>query len=543
MERTGNHLLRVEAVGFDAVIADTGDLSTVRGGGLLLLNAIEAVGEHLRKEFYGTVDALATGGSVGLFHLTNCTEAQAQEIRAAAERWLAGDPEVDTRAIEYLVRFARFVCDTVPIDDDDVREARARVIAANRLQALRRVTVAMPKVGARVPGGARPRDIATGVLCALDPTRPIFVRDDDDPQEWVDRDEVELSESVYRRRRYGRDTKRGRLFGLMRQNAGEAQQDPPDFAVDFHGIADPATPNPRLQGKIAVLYADGNGFSKRQDACLQAAASDECESRLQSQIEALKAFDSALKCQRARLYLDVVDRMRQGGRWQGYGWGGHVRLEALLWGGDEFLWVLPASLGMAVANFIVSETAEWKLPPESLPVPSHAIGLVFCHDDAPIQRVRQLAVDLADTAKTVSRKRTLIAYEVMNSFDFPGRDLGEHRHEQAPRGFRPNDLVLTADLAESLPRAAKALRECKFPRRRLHRLAHRLAFDGAGTGFHDDQAAAFAAVAGAAAEIGSLLEKHGPLLWFHLHVLWDYLPKILPAEDAADKAATVTAEA
>src|SRR5438105_6055568 len=58
--------VRVEGVNLSNFVYETQDLSTIRGGSLLLLEAVGAVEDWLRSKC-GRVDPISTGASSGLF--------------------------------------------------------------------------------------------------------------------------------------------------------------------------------------------------------------------------------------------------------------------------------------------------------------------------------------------------------------------------------------------------------------------------------------------------------------------------------------------
>ena len=77
-----------------------------------------------------------------------------------------------------------------------------------------------------------------------------------------------------------------------------------------------------------------------------------------------------------------------------------VRIETLLWGGDELIWVVPAWCGMEAVQFFFDNTntkdAVWEVNGRRL---THAAGVVFCSCRAPIRSVVKLAKELAESVK------------------------------------------------------------------------------------------------------------------------------------------------
>ena len=171
------------------------------------------------------------------------------------------------------------------------------------------------------------------------------------------------------------------------------------------------------------------------------------------------------------------------------------RLETLLWGGDEIIWVVPAWKGWELLQFFFTEFRY----PASAPL-TFSAGLVFCHKKAPIHTIRSLAGKLVSHLKGRSENRFL--YRVLESFD--------HIAEIDP-GF-----LLPADLMPQITYAIPALREC-VSRKKLHRL---LKDPGAASeiakeikkGLDGDSIAFMEA-----------FEKQSDRAWQHIGELWDYV--------------------
>ena len=100
-----------------------------------------------------------------------------------------------------------------------------------------------------------------------------------------------------------------------------------------------------------------------------------------------------------------------------------IRLETLLWGGDELTFVAPAWLGFELLqNFY--QTVEMKLKGEKQAF-THAAGIVFCHAKSPIRLMRQLANALADHNKNNypdGREYNYWDYIILESTDYPSNN-------------------------------------------------------------------------------------------------------------------------
>ena len=128
-------LLRVEGVNLVNVIDDTDDLSTRRGGGLMILNAAAQLPKTLPKETRDRLTPIATSASIGLFSFEAADENDAEAIRAAVEsHFRTGtlvDPETPTVTGHLHLKHGTFVVDVEPMGQSPA-EANQMVLARNR---------------------------------------------------------------------------------------------------------------------------------------------------------------------------------------------------------------------------------------------------------------------------------------------------------------------------------------------------------------------------------------------------------------------------
>src|SRR5260370_41135890 len=110
----GSWFLRIEGVNLNNFAYDVHDLSTTRGGGLLLLRAIERV----KKEF--SLQPITTGASSGLFFADN---KDPEDLRGSVVRWLQHDEDL---------KHATFVVDVLPDEGKGYVYLREVLTAMNR---------------------------------------------------------------------------------------------------------------------------------------------------------------------------------------------------------------------------------------------------------------------------------------------------------------------------------------------------------------------------------------------------------------------------
>lgn len=459
-----SHLLRMEGVNLDAFLLDTQDLSTIRGGSLLILEAVDAVRDHLLRELgKARFEVISTGASIGLFGLALTDSGPAPTaLRDQVAKLL--------QTVQPYAH-ATFVVDIERLGDGGVsaelafQAAEARVLARNRFAQYRAATVAIPAVAIRA------RE-AVGILespCSEDGLRPRGEK-----SKW--------SMATQRRKTHGREQKQA-LYAARSHVDGK-----PDlviersFASDFEEIAAASAPMGNLSNKLAIFYVDGNDFSKIQrQHCTTLAGQQRWDQFIQQSRKAwFRAFlsEELLGEDASAEWISSKNC---------------YRFETLLWGGDELMFVVPAWKGFRLAQHFFRHSHRWDLRDtglcrESRPL-THAGALVFCNRKAPIHRLKRLAKDgMAEFVKNQDRTRDGLAVQVLESFDHLGaeyaasvqRGLGAactaadlvlmSGHPQS--GVISKDVQLPAALGDRLWTMAEsivALRDSSFPRSYLYR--------------------------------------------------------------------------
>jgi hypothetical protein len=426
--------LRVEGVNIAAVTTDTQDLSTIRGGGLLLLEAVKEV------ETVFALTPISTGASVGLFEFDD------------------GDPAgkrakvADFLRTHTMYRHATFVVDVVEAQGDaHFRDDVERLVALNRYRQMRSPSLALGDSAATANGP-----------CQHDFVRPAVTRKGD----------KDASESVAERHDFGRRQRQGFYARWLDRRVTV------DFTDDLNDLAARHTGSP-ADGKIAVIKADGNKFGKLQ--------------RTRCTTPALqRAFDTTIKDYR-RSYLDaLVKEAEQASGLTGpdrdlrISPNGRARLEVLTWGGDEFVLVVPAWLGWHTASLLFelsAGTPPFKRPEGTPPWEvalgastsqlTHAAAIVFCHSNAPIHQVTHLAEELVKEVKhqleahTVSEHHpsaNVLTYQVLESFDHLGPDPTSARVNALPAGVGSDQLVVRGPAMKAVAGALGSLHQNEFPR-------------------------------------------------------------------------------
>lgn len=474
------YLLRLEGVNLAAFLDDTNDLSTIRGAGLLLLKAVEDV---KGKYFTNDNDVISTGASSGLFRFR--ADDGGIKMRDDIEKHLNADPRY---------RHATFVIDVEPLKNNgDFNRAREAVLAKNRLRQMRAPSIAFPSCTGNEP-------------CHTDAIRPAKV----ETRAKDGKTQVRVSESVHQRREFGREQKRGDFYHdqlkALGNNLGFLNGHA--FAKDFQTIAsDDGQGN--LHKKLAVLYVDGNAFGDKQTRC--------------GTPDNLRAFDRDVKQLRRAFLHDLLQDMAVASP---------IRLETLLWGGDEMMFVAPAWQGWWLMNLFFEKSKTWQVKvgakDEEL---HHAAGLVFCHHNAPIARIKHLAKGLAELVKSSlgpgKPHKSGCTYLALESFDSVGLDLEHYlNHTLLGRsGVAAHGWMLAPEAVKDWLTAFQGGLADALSKRQVHRTAHALATDGVPVDklkslLEEEDAGALAQLEALRA---SLPQQSQALLPLHLALLWDYL--------------------
>jgi hypothetical protein len=513
------YYIRVEAVNLGQSIYDTNDLSTIRGGGLRALECATAIGPKFELE------EIYTGASQGLFEFDATGEREANEKKKAVLEYLLAEYPEQIITVEMQAAGSNF-------------QADVRLLAAKSgWSQMQSPTLVFPGNGNDV--------------CHFDRIRPANWRDFRKGAAYVGEGlspKVPISDHTMIRRNHGIGTKHHQFYDPYLPSEGERKSLEIDFVNDFDQLSDYPDAK-RLHHKIAVVYLDGNRFGTIF--------------RGLEKLDDYKEFSSQLK-KNGEKFLEQVLRhidnsvpatpQKSAWHWEGavltndgasmkkdYA----IRLETLLWGGDEIIWVAPAWQGWwLLENFFWNWGKEkWD---DTKPDPRRTGSqdslrwggaMVFCHHDAPIHDITSLAHDLADQPKENPHENRF-TYQVLESFDSLGKQATDLRKRKLPEALRPNAaelLVLPGNGMAKIREGIQKLR-IKLPRGRVHEIVANLCRSN---GNQLDLALATQVLekAEAKADFATLqeqiygapptaaVEAAAAATWIHLNELWDYIPQ------------------
>lgn len=488
-------VLRAEGVNFGDTIWATTDLSCIRGASLCLeALAIELMAWFEEQKIDAIL--VAHGASVAAFDLPKMTASEALKVRGDVDKRLresysakqdeplvmtvplraSGELLGDRRAQAFHQVPSEHMSVMVDVEEvvgDDLSAALRRAAIRNRRRQMRSPNV--PRApGLNVSGGL---GAMTAVRCPIDPLR--FLPDDNDRERAtvvmaedqypaairIDDEalpkglkRVCVSQRVSDLRTYGRSARREiydfqishALVGAPDADAkaslttdelpsiarleSEGLFETHDFARSFADIVvnpDPDLPK-SLQGKLAFLHFDGNGFSELRDEV--------------GDTRTFSAFVRLVNAQvMERLLLHVLQQDTNGPRpWSWtheaqvpiqkggknrYGEQRLLRLETLMFGGEDAVMVAPAWLGFELAELglrLFEESAakacrHFNLTPD--PMPSWRVGMLICDARTPARRAAFAAYKLCEDAKKAHTKATgktsYLSWHISESHDVP----------------------------------------------------------------------------------------------------------------------------
>ena len=397
------YALRVEGLNFYSVIDDTHDLSAIAGGSRLL----EEVPRRVKNILDGAlrVVEIQRASSAGVFAFLALPARMPSilaDIRSELGRGDLKHLTVGVQAIEIQgnVRSS---------DDSSVRRSISMHDLARLQAAIRYEQMSAPSIA--IPSTAQDCYLP----CEKDGFRPAV--------------RGKLSESVYCRREWGKRFRR-RVAGIGTDAEIQA-------ARTFEELTN-YPENPLWHHRLAVISIDGNHFGETiRESCKDgedlwqfSKGLTDLRDHFWQQLIGDWSADHTLSRYFSDEIPDQADKNSSTMR--------VLRVQRLVTAGDDFVYLAPAWLAWDFLErffakpwvvSVLSRTGE-----RAVPLTFRA-GVVICHHNAPIHRVRILAHELGELAKkeTLGAAKSLanpIAYEVLKSFDLIGPRLEEYRQSR-----------------------------------------------------------------------------------------------------------------
>ena len=485
------YLFRIEGVNLYSVLNDTRQLSVRRGGSLLLKQAIDDINSE-----FDELESISTGASVGLFKSKQViSNEDAQNIQTSILKLLRGEDNNKENSQYY--QHLTFVVDHVPYTENDenaFQTAKEQVIALNRFRQFQQSTLAIPEKNTD----------ANKQPCTWDNIRPAV---DQNKQE-IKRENIKnanASLSTNLRHQYGRKQKHKYINNLIATIENSEDQAERKYVKDLHELARSKDAG-KLNDKMAIFYCDGNSFSKILKDYQTA--------------EEYKAFDDYIQDKRKVFLQKLIEKADKEGDFKNKN---AIRLELILWGGDEMILIVPAWKGMEVLQLFYQVSNNWGYGGNKL---KHAGSLIFCHVKTPIEQMQKLAREMADYVKDRGEKRkNQYDYLVLESIDYPTEaydDFLKKRYQGQKNNWEALSLPTGIQSWDKAKEKFTQLIE-EVPRRQAYQLALSKNYKTQLSEYKEliGEESLSKQLNTLKAIFGEL--KHEQNYWRHLIELWDYI--------------------
>ncbi|OGR26975.1 MAG: hypothetical protein A2277_19880 [Desulfobacterales bacterium RIFOXYA12_FULL_46_15] len=442
------YFFRAEAVNMTPTVYDTSDISTIRGAGFYLLDRIHTLSRD--PEFH---DGLITeGASAAVFQFD--TDAP-KDIRKKMLALLYSDLEKKDRSgnslknpaiqgMTFLVEFMEH--------KSTFQKTMAALQGKIRVSQMQNPTIRIfPETLISSGQSEEGKDLTFDALNRVLPAHE------------TDGNKGALSRFTKIRRDQGIKLRK-KIYGDLLKG-----HDIPEKELNFtNDLETLSRGQGNLNGKIAYIYIDGNKFGKLQSALDQ---------------EALKEFDTVLDDFKKKFlacliqYAIKTPAFRAPGKYNDL-----IRLETLLWGGDEIKLIVPAWLGWTVATLFFKTASDLSLGFQDQGL-TFAMGMVLAHHTNPIQNLDDMAGLLVDAVKDgikagspndhpqYDRARgDRMHYAVLESLEtLPQKDFQRFTEKQYQTSSR--DMALNLETMKALQNFIRILKAAGFSRSRIHKIA------------------------------------------------------------------------
>jgi hypothetical protein len=411
--------LRIEAVNLDHSIYDTHDISTIRGGSFMLLetvNTLDSKIPQLKKE--------VAGASVGIYGFTSYDDKKRKKILEEVEK------ELKAQAGE----FATIVYACRPSQENEkFAETEQYLTSVCRWQQYQSLSFSLPELSANEE-------------CEMNGVRPA--------DQIIERKEGKINVSTAVRKRFekGRELRDKLYWEILKETELQKTQ----FTTDLESLAG-KTEAGATEEKIALIHLDGNKFGKiRADKCRTIKDFKDFNDVIQKEIHGVsleRLLRFATKPENKSFRTKNKEKQ--------------VKLETLMWGGDEIEWIVPASQLWDTLQ-IFFEVASNKLYKE-IPL-TYSAGVVVCRHSVPILQIRRYAEQLCTIAKDNSKDAPSNQFALLNmaSFDAIHKDVGAFLDTY----YRPatvNDFIVPRTDMQLLRSHVLTIRK-NFPKNKLYEI-------------------------------------------------------------------------
>ncbi|MDM8539457.1 hypothetical protein QUF90_00075 [Desulfococcaceae bacterium HSG9] len=352
------YFFRAEGVNLSPTVYDTSDISTIRGAGFYLLTRVGALARKYKQQL------ITEGASSAVFAIT--TE-NPDAVRQEMLCFLYKDKTTGSpiREMMFLVEFIE--------NTGDIPKLMAKLLGKIRMAQMQ--TASFRLFRKTLKSGY----FNNGKIMGFDALNRVLPAHQDTIKGG-------LSDFTHSRREQGKALR----DEIYKELLADVKTSVPDYPVtnSLQVLAEDDKQG-NLSGKIAYIYIDGNKFGALQQ---------------DFSVKQFREYDIKLQGFKKKFLAGILELVIEN---KSFLTTDHrVRLETLLWGGDELKLIVPAWMGWKVASlfFRLAESDEMKMETkinnENITCDlTYAMGLVFAHRNNPVRNIGQIAEELAETVK------------------------------------------------------------------------------------------------------------------------------------------------
>jgi hypothetical protein len=439
------YFFRAEAVNMAPTVYDTVDISTIRGAGFYLLDRIHSLSQT--PEFYEHL--VTEGASAAVFEFKTDSP---EEIRKKMLTFLYSDheqAEIGGKLIKemtFLVEFLEY--------ESTFEKTMTALQGKIRVAQMQNPTIRVFPEMLMASGKSK-----EGKSLTFDELNRVL------PARIIDDTKGNLSRFTASRRGQGIELRK-KIYGDLLKDF-KIPKKALNFTDDLEQLSqDPQQGN--LNSKIAYIYIDGNKFGKLQSS----------PSR-----EDLKIFDSTLDNFKKNFLADLIQFALKTPGFRIFDKSNNlIRLETLLWGGDEIKLIVPAWLGWTVANLFFKTASDLSLRFQDKDL-TFAMGMVLTHHKNPIQNLDDVAGSLVDAVKDGLKSGSpddhpqydrprgdRMLYVVLESLEtLPQKSFQRFAEKQYQTS--PREMAFSPETIKALQDFVRILKTAGFSRSRIHEIA------------------------------------------------------------------------
>jgi len=428
------YLLLIEAVYFGQSIGDTNQVSIRRGGSILVHEALGSVKQLCKDKSH---DPISTGGSYTLIHVKGSHKDLIEIKQQITTKLSISDPTEDNdysdfSRISFLMADLRLEEELCELSSQNFSNCRKQLTNDIRHQQGSQLSIHGKNLILDANEKEKEKEKEKLTYCEIDNVRPanktIYMKDHH--RENAETTQKQVSAYTKQRHHYGSKKKRDYILTAIKDKNDKTSKpiDYKDIAFtndlielsNYPSTLDKPKDHIHINNKVAVLYFDGNSMQKAQDDLNK---------------NEISKFDDQFKDRKQDFLISIIEEFKNDPslyeefKNEKDPWGRHgkkaLKIELLMWGGDEIMLAVPSWAGFTVLSLFYKAMQGLKASDKSPTEITFAAGLLIASAKTPIKNMCKIAVDLAEEVKDFTRTENAFLPMLLESIDYPNESLND----------------------------------------------------------------------------------------------------------------------